>query len=149
MLFKDIGPKSNTTDPHAMLAYRMIKRAVSFVAVVDDDESVCRALTRLLRSAGLEVETFSSGAEFLESAQTQLPDCVVLDLHMPETNGFEVQTRLVEAGVHLPVIIITGHDSPESHERALALGAVSYFRKPVDGEALLDAIAVATAREAG
>jgi FixJ family two-component response regulator len=118
------------------------------VAVVDDEEAVRIALRRLLRSASLSVETFSSGAEFLESVKAHQPDCVVLDLHMPHLGGFAVQARLTEAGIRLPTVVITGHDSDESRERALGGGAAAYLRKPVDDQALLDAIthAVQTAR---
>ena len=68
------------------------------------------------------------------------PDCVVLDLHMPQVNGFAVQARLAETGSRVPVVVITGHDSSESRERALAGGAAAYLRKPVDDQALLEAI---------
>lgn len=98
------------------------------------------ALERLLRSAGFDVETFPSGAEFLDSLKTRRPDCVVLDLHMPFISGFSVQTCLKEAGEGPPVIVITGHDAPETCERALANGAFAYLRKPVDGQTLLDTI---------
>ena len=110
------------------------------IAVVDDEEAVRTALRRLLRSASLDVETFSSGAEFLESVKEHQPDCVVLDLHMPQVNGFAVQARLAEVGSRVPIVIITGHDSSESRERALAGGAAAYLRKPVDDRALLEAI---------
>jgi FixJ family two-component response regulator len=110
------------------------------VAVVDDEEAVRIALRRLLRSASLRVETFSSGAEFLESVKEHQPDCVVLDLHMPQVGGFGVQARLAEAGIRLPTVVITGHDTDEARERALAGGAAAYLRKPVDDQALLDAI---------
>ena len=115
------------------------------IAIMDDEEAIRKALTRLLRSAGLDVETFPSGAEFFESLKTHRPDCVVLDLHMPRINGFTVQARLAEAGRRLPMVVITGHDSPESHERALAGGASVYLRKPVDDQTLLDAIKTAIA----
>jgi len=110
------------------------------IAVVDDEESVRIAIRRLLRSANMNAETFSSGAEFLESVKGRLPDCVVLDLHMPQVNGFAVQARLEETGSRVPVVVITGHDTPENRERALAGGAAAYLRKPVDDEALLEAI---------
>jgi FixJ family two-component response regulator len=110
------------------------------VAVVDDEEAVRIAIRRLLRSASLRVETFSSGVEFLESMKQHQPDCVVLDLHMPRLGGFAVQARLAEAGIHLPTVVITGHDTDESRERALGGGAAAYLRKPVDDQALLDAI---------
>jgi len=88
------------------------------IAVVDDEESVRKALMRLIRSVGLSVETFGSGAEFLKSIETRLPDCVVLDLHMPHMNGFKVQADLARKHAALPVIIITGHDLPQARERA-------------------------------
>jgi len=119
------------------------------VAVVDDDASVRTALGRLLRSASHDVETFSSGAEFLESVKEHQPDCVVLDLHMPQVSGFAVQTRLAESGIRLPTVVITGYDAEATRERALAGGAAAYLRKPVDGQALLDAIAAAVSPNGG
>ena len=111
------------------------------VAIVDDEEPIRKALTRLLRSGGLDVESFASGSEFLESLSVQRPDCVVLDLHMPVVNGFEVQAQLVEFGV--PVVIVTGHDSDETRARALAGRPAAYLRKPVNDQVLLDAIELA------
>jgi FixJ family two-component response regulator len=113
------------------------------IAVVDDEASVRVALQRLIRSAGLDVKTFPSGTEALEFMQTRQPDCIVLDLHMPGDNGFEVQSRLALAGIQVPVIVITGHDTPESRSRAMAGGAVDYLLKPVDDRILLDAISAA------
>jgi FixJ family two-component response regulator len=110
------------------------------VAVVDDEEPVRRALERLLRSAGLEAETFDSGAAMLEDLARREPDCVVLDLHMPGMSGFEVQRVLAGRERRIPVVILTGQDSPESLERATSAGAAAYLRKPVDGQALLAAI---------
>lgn len=113
------------------------------IAVVDDEASVRVALQRLIRAAGMNVKTFASGIEVLEFMQSQWPDCIVLDLHMPNVNGFEVQRRMGECGMHVPVVVITGHDTPESSARALAAGACTYLLKPVDDQMLLDAIASA------
>jgi FixJ family two-component response regulator len=113
------------------------------IAVVDDEASVRVALQRLIRAAGLSVKTFPSGIEVLEFMQSQRPDCIVLDLHMPDVNGFEVQRRMGECDMHVPVVVITGHDTPESNARALAAGACAYLLKPVDDQMLLDAIAAA------
>ena len=115
----------------------------SLIAIVDDEEPIRKALSRLIRSAGLDAETFPSGAELLDSLSTRRPDCIVLDLHMPLVNGFEVQTRLAESGMTVPVIIITGHDSDETRDRALYGKPVAYLRKPVNDQALLDAIELA------
>ena len=114
------------------------------VAVVDDEEPVRKALMRLMRSVGLSVETFGSGPEFLKSIETRLPDCVVLDLHMPHMNGFNVQALLARKYAALPVIIITGHDLPQARERAMENGASAFLRKPVFDRTLLDAISAAT-----
>ena len=113
------------------------------VAVVDDEESVRRALGRLVRSAGFDVETFSSGIDFLRAVGQRRPSCVVLDLRMPHVNGFDVQHTLKEMDSGLPVVIITGDDSPESRSRALKQGAKAYLRKPVDDAMLVDAIQTA------
>jgi FixJ family two-component response regulator len=119
------------------------------IAVVDDEESICKALTRLMHSADLDVETFSSGAEFLKSIDIRVPDCVVLDLHMPQVSGFAVQAHLTRVHAEVPIIFITGHDSPEARARAMERGASAYLRKPVDDRALLDAISAAVADEDG
>jgi FixJ family two-component response regulator len=115
------------------------------IAVVDDDPFVLRGLGRLLRSAGFDVDTYASGAKFLNALGVDEPDCVVLDLHMPQTTGFEVQEQLVKRGRSTPVIVITGDDNPEAQSRALRLGAKGYFGKPVDDNTLLSAIGVAIA----
>ena len=121
----------------------IVIKSRSLIAVVDDEEPIRKALRRLLRSAGMDVDTFPSGVEFLESLSTRSPDCIVLDLHMPQVNGFEVQTQLAESGVTVPVVIITGHDSDETRDKALARFPAAYLRKPVNDQVLLDAIEVA------
>ena len=114
---------------------------VRLLAVVDDDADVRVALTRLVSSAGFAVETFASGAEFLRSVQDHEPDCVVLDLHMPEMSGFDVQSALAGAHAAVPVVVITGRDTSESRAQAIQLGAKAYLCKPIDDEDLLAAIA--------
>jgi len=123
-----------------------MRKAQPLIAVVDDDKSVGKALNRLLRSAGLSVETFISGSEFLKSLQNHTPDCVVLDLQMPQVDGFEVQSRLAQMGAPVPVVAMTGWDIPGTCEQAMEAGATAYLRKPIDDRALLDAIAAAIAR---
>ena len=104
-----------------------MSKARPLVAVVDDEKPVRIAVERLLRSANFDVETFPSGVEFLESLKTHRPDCVVLDLHMPQIDGFTVQSRLTEANTGLAIIVITGHDTTEARDRALAGGASAYL----------------------
>ncbi len=106
-----------------------------FVVVVDDDESVSRAIKRLLRSIGISAETFASGDAFLDalsSMPSYQPDCVILDVQMPGLNGLEVQRRL--SGRGMPVIFITAHDDISVREQALAGGAVAYLHKPFNDE---------------
>jgi FixJ family two-component response regulator len=119
------------------------------IAVVDDEEAIRKALSRLMGTAGYDVETFESGASFLACVERHAPDCLVLDLHMPGVSGFEVQERLARTAPGVPVVVITGHDIPEAGERVLAAGAAAYMRKPVDGDALLDVVAgaIAASRE--
>src|SRR5262247_1494869 len=95
------------------------------IAIVDDDASVCRAMSRLLRSLGMNADTFTSGREFIEHIQTMpsfRPDCVVLDVQMPGMNGLEVQELLVRSENPLPVIFITAHDEARVRESALQAG---------------------------
>jgi FixJ family two-component response regulator len=115
------------------------------IAVVDDEACVSKALKRLLRTAGLRAETFASGGAFLNWLQSETPDCVVLDLHLPQVDGFAVQARLAQQGLRVAVIVITGRDSLQARERAMAAGAAAYLAKPLKDEALLEAIAVAMA----
>lgn len=115
-----------------------------FVAVVDDDESVRRAIKRLLRSTGLAADTFKTGDDFLdmfESIPSYRPACIVLDVQMPGLNGLEVQRRLAGSGI--PVIFITAHDETGVREQALASGAAAYLRKPFNDEVLIKAVTTA------
>jgi FixJ family two-component response regulator len=116
------------------------------VAVVDDDESVCRALKRLVRSLGMEADTFASGQEFIdlmEAMPSNQIDCVVLDVQMPGMNGLDVQERLQSRGSRLPIIFITAHDEVNVRERALAAGAVAFVRKPFNDELLIRTLRMA------
>jgi two-component system response regulator FixJ len=113
------------------------------IAVVDDDQGMRTALRRLLSAANFDMETFPSGLDFLKSLQARQPDCVVLDMDMPQIDGLAVQERLTQAGIRLPVIVVTGRDSDATRARALAAGASAYLAKAVDGHTLLDAIAAA------
>lgn len=121
-----------------------VSEVLPLVAVVDDEPSVCKAFARLLRSAKYQVATFGSGTAFLASLANRMPDCVILDLHMPGMNGFDVQSRLsAKLAGRVAVVVITAHDSPESQQRALAGGACAYLRKPVDARPLLEAVRMA------
>jgi FixJ family two-component response regulator len=110
------------------------------IAVVDDDESVRRAMCRLLRTAGFNSRGFASGREFLEAWLTDPPDCLILDLQMPEMSGMEVQRKLCETGMAPATIFITAHNRGETREQCLRAGAAAYLRKPLERRALLEAV---------
>jgi FixJ family two-component response regulator len=114
------------------------------VAVIDDDESIARAIKRLLRSVGIKAESFSSGEEFLgalSSTASCRPACVILDYELPGIDGLELQRRLAPTGV--PIIFIAAHDDPAVREKALASGAAGYLKKPFNGTILIKIIKIA------
>lgn len=113
------------------------------VVLVDDDLSVRRALRRLVISAGYDVRTFASARELLDSGAADDAAVFLLDIHLGGVTGFELLERLRAAGHLEPVIFITAFDDGESRDRARALGAASFLRKPFDGSALLDGVAEA------
>jgi FixJ family two-component response regulator len=121
------------------------------IAVVDDDASVCRAVKRLVRSAGMEADTFTSGQEFIEFLEG-MPflhvDCVVLDVQMPGVNGLVVQKRLGKREHPIPIIFITAHYETDVRERAMAAGAVAFLRKPFDDDLFIRTVREALKRSA-
>jgi FixJ family two-component response regulator len=110
------------------------------VFVVDDDESARRGLARLLRVAGHDVREFTSANELPERLDPEMRGCLVLDLRMPGLSGEELRAELDSRCADLPIIVITADDDPETRSQACVMKAVAFFRKPVDGTALLDAI---------
>lgn len=116
------------------------------IAVVDDESPVCKALGRLLRAAGHQVETFASGGEFLSSLEKHRPDCAIVDLNMPAVSGLEVQQQLAREKIQLPCIVITGKDEPGTQQRVLESGAAAYLKKPLDERGLFEAISNAVTR---
>jgi FixJ family two-component response regulator len=117
---------------------------LQLISVVDDEASVRQALGRLFFAAGFQVETFASARDFLDSLNKKLPDCVVLDLHLPDLSGEEVIQQVRREELKLPIVMITGSDKPGVAKRVLAQGAASYLLKPVNERDLLGAIAAAT-----
>ena len=117
-----------------------------FIAVVDDEEPIRKALKRLLRAAGLEAEGYASGQAFLDGAAARRPDCVLLDLHMPSMSGEQVLSQIRKMSGRPPVVVITAHDTPETREQCLAAGAAAYLRKPLDDRLLLNAISAALSK---
>ena len=115
------------------------------VFVVDDDASARTGLTRLLRTAIDHVQSFSSADEFLEALDTRVSSdssygCLVLDARMPGLSGEALDRALKARGCHYPIIVVTADDDQATRRRALKMGAVGFFRKPIDGAALIDAV---------
>jgi FixJ family two-component response regulator len=113
------------------------------VAVVDDDESFARAIGRLLRASGFDVSTYRSAEAFLAPTTLPQPECLVLDIQLGGMSGLELQRRLHELGVLVPIIFVTAHDAPGVRQEAQQAGCSAYFLKPVRGESLLKAISEA------
>ena len=110
------------------------------IFIVDDDQSMQRAFSVLMRSAGFEAMAFSSAEDFLKYSSPGENDCIILDLRMPGMSGFELMAELASRKIRTPIICITAFDDPKSRERARQLNAAAYFTKPVDDQALIDAI---------
>jgi FixJ family two-component response regulator len=114
--------------------------------VVDDEVEFCVALSRLLRAAGLRVQTFGDATELLESGRLKDASCLVLDVHLPDLSGLELQRRIAELGIDLPVVFVTGRGDIPMSVRAMKGGALEFLQKPFDDQALLEAIAQGIAR---
>lgn len=110
------------------------------VYILDDDPAIRQALARLMRSAGLVVQAYESVAEMLEKPQFDERVCIVADIRLPGISGLELPTLLAQQGRTRPVIFITAYDNDQNRKAAHSAGAAAFFRKPVDGDALLDAI---------
>ena len=119
----------------------MTKLRVS-VAIVDDEESVRTSLRRLCLALGLDATVFASGPDLIEYLATgaPAPDCLLLDAHMPDMTGLEVQQLLASHGMRFPVLVYTADDAPEAQARYLAAGATDYLRKPLGSDELFAAV---------
>ena len=113
---------------------------IAVIYVVDDDPSVRRGLTRLLKAAGFKVRAFASGNEFLDYGKPTENDCVVADVHMPGLNGLELQQALLADDMCVPIILMTGRDDQGARTAARSAGAAGFFTKPFDDQALIDTI---------
>jgi FixJ family two-component response regulator len=116
------------------------------IGVVDDDDSVRLALSRLLRSAGFDARAYRCGEEFLNSLDQTRFGCAILDVHMPRVSGLDILEFLTSTAAGIPVVVITGRDSDQTRERVMAAGAVAYLLKPIDEQSLLSAVAAAVTR---
>jgi len=121
------------------------KKAIVFV--VDDDVSVREGLGSLIRSAGLRVETFASAQKFLDSPRADVASCLVLDVRLPGLSGLDLQKRMAQANIEIPIIFITGHGDVPTSVQAMKAGAVEFLTKPFRDRDLLDAIQQAIKRD--
>lgn len=110
------------------------------IYVIDDDDSVRRSASFMLRHAGYQVEPMESGLAFLKIAKRAERGCILLDILMPDMNGLEVQRHMVENGIDMPVIVMTGHGDIETAVQAMRLGAINFFEKPYKKEQLLEGL---------
>ncbi|MGC1354253.1 MAG: response regulator [Xanthobacteraceae bacterium] len=113
------------------------------IAIVDDDPSVLKALARLLSTRALIATTFQSGKKFLASLEDEVPDCLILDLQMPEMTGLELHQDLGRRGVRIPTIIITARNEAEMCEQCTSAGAIAFLPKPINDASLFAAIELA------
>jgi FixJ family two-component response regulator len=117
--------------------------AAPWIAVVDDDPSVLKALTRLLRIRSFGAKTYRSALEFLASLPGETPDCLIVDLQMPGMSGLQLHQYLTGRGIEIPTIIITAHDEGDVRQRCESAGTAGYLLKPIEDAVLLEAIAKA------
>ena len=117
------------------------------VHVVDDDDALRRALERLFRSVGLETMVYPTARDFIEAAPQNVPGCIVLDVRLPGINGLDLQAQLGGLGIHLPVVLMTGHGDVPMTVRAMKAGAVDFLAKPFRDQDMLDAVATAIERD--
>jgi FixJ family two-component response regulator len=118
----------------------------SIIYVVDDDASVCRAMALLLKSHGFRVETFTCAAEFLAFKHPKVPSCLVLDIRLPNINGFALQEIMAQRGIVTPIIFITGHGDIPMSVKAMKAGAIDFLSKPFTSKKLLYAITLALSK---
>ena len=122
-------------------------QATPIVYVIDDDESVRRALSGLLRSMDLAVETFASSQEFLAGEKPETPSCLILDVRLRGENGLEFQNTMTRSNLHMPVVFITGHGDIAMTVKAMKAGAEDFLSKPFRDQDVLDAVAHALEKD--
>jgi FixJ family two-component response regulator len=121
--------------------------AESIVFIIDDDPLYRRSSERLVRSVGFDVQSFETARDFMSSRRPNVPSCLILDVRLPGLSGLDLQRVLTEAGVHIPIIFVTGHGDIPMSVQAMKAGAVEFLTKPFRDQALLDAIRQAIGRD--
>jgi FixJ family two-component response regulator len=122
-------------------------QAESIVFIIDDDPLYRTSSERLVRSVGFDVQSFESARDFLSSRRPDAPSCLILDVRLPGLSGLDLQRELAEAGIHIPIIFVTGHGDIPMSVQAMKAGAVEFLTKPFRDQALLDAIRQAIGRD--
>jgi FixJ family two-component response regulator len=125
----------------------MTSRSTPTVFVIDDDDNVRASIQGLLKAVGLRSESFGTAEEFLRNQEPDGPRCLVLDVSLPGVGGLELQRKLADAGVRIPIIFLTGHGDIPMTVKAIKSGAVEFLTKPFDDDELLNAIQVALDRD--
>jgi FixJ family two-component response regulator len=124
-----------------------MKEPDPIVFVIDDDALIRDGIHSLIKTIGLRAQTFASAQDFMLAKRPDAPSCLILDVRMPGLNGLELQSQLNAAGIHIPIIFITGHGDIPMSVRAMKEGAMEFLTKPVRGQDLLDAVQKAIARD--
>jgi FixJ family two-component response regulator len=124
-----------------------MRQPEAVIAIVDDDLSVREGLETLIRSAGWRVETFASAQEFLARPRAEAPSCLILDLQLPGLSGLDLQKRMAELELEIPIVFLTGHGNIPASVQAMKAGAVEFLTKPFDEQDLLRAIEEALERD--
>jgi FixJ family two-component response regulator len=115
----------------------------ALIFVIDDDAAVCAGVTTLLESVGMQVKTFGSTSEFLQTKRPDEPSCLLLDVRLPGMSGLDFQLKLTALGIHTPIVFITGHADVPMGIRAMKAGAIEFLCKPFRSQDLLDAVTAA------
>jgi FixJ family two-component response regulator len=137
----NVGPRANSTAAHAPATIFAMAEISPWIAIVDDDPSVLKALSRLLRTRAFDVRTYGSAQEFLAALPCGPPECLIVDLQMPEMTGLELLQHLMSRDIQVPTIVITAHG--DVRERYKSAGAVAFLLKPLQDTALFAAIDLA------
>jgi len=126
---------------------RESRESDAIIAIVDDDASAREGLQSLIRSAGWKVETFVSAQDFLDRLGAEAPNCLILDLQLPGLSGLDLQERMAEVGLQIPIVFLTGHGNIPASVQAMKGGAVEFLTKPLDEHKLFQAIREAVERD--
>jgi FixJ family two-component response regulator len=138
---------SNAADQESATDGRAPPAGAAVVYVIDDDGSLRAALDSLFRSVGLATRLYASAQEFLDAPRSDEPGCLVLDVRLPGLSGLDFQAKLGETDIRMPVIVMTGHGDIPMTVRAMKAGAVDFLTKPFRDQDMLDAVAMAIARD--